>query len=277
MAETDDKKNSFLGYVEQHERVWGTQEYPGRPSLFDLINAKVVAFWHPSSEGDKRLSVTVHEDMTDLNTFLARLLLHINEKPPDRRLARIFVGGRKARIKGVRLQLVDADNEEISLTTGTFSAVGLARAAEEASRHMPPPPPPEPPPPLQPYSVHTAPIGGAASSATPPTIDWTPTEDDMSQQDINLPMDSYSPPYTTPDTLVGPPDTGLLTSSIAPELGNSANVNTGSGNSTPNRPRQRPPDAARSGEGRGPRTAPPPLRKPSTELEDPDLDDIFGA
>lgn len=275
MAEIDDKKNNFLGYIEQHERVWGTQEYPGRPSLFDLINAKVVAFWHPAAEGDKRLTVTVHEDMTDLNTFLARLLLHINDKPPDRRLARIFVSGKKARIKGVRLQLVDAENEEISLTTGTFSAVGLARAAEEASRHMPPPPPPEPPAPLQPYSVQTAPISMAADS--PPPIDWSTTEDDLPEEELNLPIDSYTPPYTTPDTLVGPPDTGLLSSSIAPEMGNSVNVSGGSGNATPNRPRQRPADAARSGEGRPSRSAPPPPRKPAADLEDPDLDDIFGA
>jgi|GEM_PF-675411 len=274
MAEIDDKKNNFLGYIEQHERVWGTQEYPGRPSLFDLINAKVVAFWHPAAEGDKRLTVTVHEDMTDLNTFLARLLLHINDKPPDRRLARIFVSGKKARIKGVRLQLVDAENEEISLTTGTFSAVGLARAAEEASRNMPPltPEPPPAPAPLQPYSLQTAPIGVAAS-APPTSVDWSPPEDDLPEEELNMPIDSYTPPYTTPDTLVGPPDTGLLSSSIAPELGNSANVGTGS-NANPNRPRQRPPDAARSNEGRGARPAP---RKPATELEDPDLDDIFGA
>src|SRR5258708_17940823 len=42
---SDSDQNAFLELVQLHERMWGTDQYMGRPSLNDLITMPIVLMW----------------------------------------------------------------------------------------------------------------------------------------------------------------------------------------------------------------------------------------
>jgi hypothetical protein len=105
-------KETFLSYVELHERAWGMDTYPNRPSLDSILKARVVAFWHPLNRKDAGYRITVHNNLMELNQFATDLLLHSRTRPPDKRLARLFVDQQKVKIRGVKLLLeVDGDGK----------------------------------------------------------------------------------------------------------------------------------------------------------------------
>lgn len=91
--------------VEKHERDWGSESYTGRPTLTQILDAPVVAFWHPSgSDPDMRTTITLHDDINDISAYVTQLVLHTTrERLPLVRLWRVFKGKREVKIKGVKV------------------------------------------------------------------------------------------------------------------------------------------------------------------------------
>src|SRR5258708_7789693 len=61
---------TFIELVELHERKWGTQAYPGRPSLQALMTTPIVALW----TFKKRFVFSVHAKAQDLNDIVDNLV-----------------------------------------------------------------------------------------------------------------------------------------------------------------------------------------------------------
>ena len=89
----------LLELVQVHERAWGNDSYPGRPTLEDIINSPVVAFWIDSSRaGGKKYIITLHNDLQPIEAYLRTLLVRLPIGFPARRLAILFVNGRETQI-----------------------------------------------------------------------------------------------------------------------------------------------------------------------------------
>ncbi|MFZ4827993.1 MAG: hypothetical protein ACOYLB_11615 [Phototrophicaceae bacterium] len=86
-----------------HERVWGIEEYPERPSLTQLLQARVVVFWQHAEDGE-RWRATVHADLTELEQAFAKLLTRqmIGQKP--RRIVAMYEDGQEVRLKSVKVE-----------------------------------------------------------------------------------------------------------------------------------------------------------------------------
>jgi len=93
---------AFLGEVEIHERAWGTQSYSGRPKLVEIMSARIVAFWRENRR-DPGYRITLHQDTKEIQRYVTEILLNVNTRTPNRRLARLFVEQKRIKIKGVKL------------------------------------------------------------------------------------------------------------------------------------------------------------------------------
>jgi len=97
------QEREFMRFVEQHERAWGTESYKGRPSLNQLLEAKVVAFWHPTSDA-MYPTATIHKDIGEINDYVTHLVWHsVKERLPLLRLEAVFVNKRQRKIKAVKI------------------------------------------------------------------------------------------------------------------------------------------------------------------------------
>ena len=103
------REKNFLDYVQDHERMWGNEIYPGKPDLPDFLQAPVVVFWQTIS-ADKsikeapRYTATIHKHLDELEDYFAKLLFRAQVEPPKQRVVRIFANGKAARIKGVKIE-----------------------------------------------------------------------------------------------------------------------------------------------------------------------------
>ena len=97
--------------VESHERTWGTESYPGRPTLSDLLRRPVVAFWSGDDKSGKaRLTASVHDQVEELNDILLGLVIAGKTTPSsNRRLARLFVKQKPVKVHGLKLIVSDPD------------------------------------------------------------------------------------------------------------------------------------------------------------------------
>jgi hypothetical protein len=103
------KDETFLGWIQLHERAWGTENYKDRPSLRDMLDAPVLAFWYPArTKSNPRYTATIHQSLKGLHEYATYLLLHSSVRQPEARLARLFVDKRKVRIRGVRVLIEEA-------------------------------------------------------------------------------------------------------------------------------------------------------------------------
>jgi len=100
---SEENPNVFMGLVELHERNWGTETYPDRPRLSDILDAPVVVFWHSTDKNEARHLVTLHDDLRQLNAFFEDMFLHQNTRRIDRRIFRIYANRVEVKIKGLRL------------------------------------------------------------------------------------------------------------------------------------------------------------------------------
>ena len=94
--------------IESHERAWGTQTYKGRPTLEQLLAAKVVAFWHPAGPGIKP-TVTIHRSLKEINDYVTALVLHSEKSLPVVRLEKVFVDKSQLKIKAIEVHFERAD------------------------------------------------------------------------------------------------------------------------------------------------------------------------
>jgi len=97
--------DGFLGFLELNERAWGGDTYADRPKLEAILGAHVVAFWRSTHRRDPACRVTIHINLNEVHRYAAEMLIHSNTRTPDRRLMRLYVGGQRARIKGIKLIL----------------------------------------------------------------------------------------------------------------------------------------------------------------------------
>jgi hypothetical protein len=101
----------FLELVQQHERDWGNEVYTGRPQLADLLSAPVVVFWQPAKANnkDKRLMVSLHNDVNMIEKYLTRLIMLGHSNPPDRRYVTAFMNQREVKVKSVKIEFAFID------------------------------------------------------------------------------------------------------------------------------------------------------------------------
>jgi hypothetical protein len=94
----------FLKEVEQHQQAWGSESYTGKPTLEQILKAKVVAFWYPSgTDADIHTTITLHSDLKDINDYIRAIVLHTKTRLPVVRLARVFVNKQERRIKEITI------------------------------------------------------------------------------------------------------------------------------------------------------------------------------
>jgi hypothetical protein len=99
------QNDTFMGFVELNERAWGTDSYPGRPRLEEILRARVVAFWQHSRNRDPAYRVSIHENLLEIHEWASQTLIDSKNRMPEKRLTRLYVDKRRARIKGVRILL----------------------------------------------------------------------------------------------------------------------------------------------------------------------------
>lgn len=108
---------SLIDFAQEHERAWGNEQYVNRPTLADMLNAPVVVFWKPNIALDDnprqknlvpiRETVTVHQNLGEVEQFITRMVFRVGVNPPDKQLVRVFRGGKRVKIKGVRILFED--------------------------------------------------------------------------------------------------------------------------------------------------------------------------
>ena len=97
------QEREFTKFVERHERAWGNETYKGRPSLTQILEAKVVAFWHPTSE-QMNHTATIHKSIEEIDQYVTQLVLHsTKERLPLLRLEAVFVEKMQMQIKNVKV------------------------------------------------------------------------------------------------------------------------------------------------------------------------------
>ena len=104
-----DKQLGFLDYVQDHERTWGNETYPGKPNLQDFLQAPVVVFWQTigaekSIKEAPRYTATLHKSLDELEAYFSKLLFRAQLEPPKQRVVHIFAGGKPVRIKGIQIE-----------------------------------------------------------------------------------------------------------------------------------------------------------------------------
>ena len=102
-------EKQFLDYVQDHERTWGNEIYPGKPNLPDFLQAPVVVFWQAigadkSIKESPRYTATIHKHLSELEDYFAKLLFRAQVEPPKQRVVQIFANGKPARIKGIKIE-----------------------------------------------------------------------------------------------------------------------------------------------------------------------------
>ncbi len=102
-------EKGFLDYVQQHERTWGTDTYPGKPDLQEFLGAAVVVFWQATDaerniKSLPRYTATLHNDLEELESYFSKLLFRAQLEPPKQRVVQIFADGKRMRIRGVRVE-----------------------------------------------------------------------------------------------------------------------------------------------------------------------------
>lgn len=109
---SQDNSSVFMGLVELHERNWGTDTYPERPRLSDILDAPVVVFWNSADKNESRHLITLHDDLRQLNAFVEDMFLNQNTRRIDRRFSRIYHNRQEIKITGLRLVFDRPDTNE---------------------------------------------------------------------------------------------------------------------------------------------------------------------
>lgn len=99
---------TLLDYIQLHERAWGTDSYPGKPSLEEMLNAPVIVFWAALSESrnlktNPRYKATIYEDLSQVENRILKMVFRSQVEAPKERIAKIFRGGNPVKIKSVNV------------------------------------------------------------------------------------------------------------------------------------------------------------------------------
>lgn len=89
-----------MQFVENHERQWGLMKYPGRPSLTEILNARVVVFWRKRTQD--KLQITLHNDFRDIEVYYIKNVMRLSAAlAPDQVAEAIFASKRPVKIASV--------------------------------------------------------------------------------------------------------------------------------------------------------------------------------
>lgn len=101
---------NFLKLVQNHEREWGTDTYPNRPELAEIITSPVVLFWQPVPKDKQeaklvntRMYIRLHNDLAAVENYLSNLVLRSSVQLPERKLAYIFLNQKHLRVTGIQV------------------------------------------------------------------------------------------------------------------------------------------------------------------------------
>lgn len=129
MTTPQPRSSPFMSLVQHHERVWGLETYSGRPELSQILTSPVIAFWqnmeaksepHVDARGklivekpkvDERLTITLHNDLKEIEAHIARLVIRSGAQLPKQYLARLFVKGREMRIASINIVFEPVDHK----------------------------------------------------------------------------------------------------------------------------------------------------------------------
>jgi hypothetical protein len=96
------RQPTFMDFVQEHERSWGQEGYAGRPDLAQVLNAPIVVFWQPNAK-EERLTITLHQNLDELEGYFQRLLFASTAKAPERRVLRIYKGQKPVLARGIKV------------------------------------------------------------------------------------------------------------------------------------------------------------------------------
>jgi hypothetical protein len=105
IAEAKRQRNqrAFMHLVERHQIEWGTESYTGKPTLEQIMKAKVVAFWLPT-DFDMSITITLHKTLKEIEDYLIQLIWHTNERLPIVRLYQVFEGRQHIKVKAIKVE-----------------------------------------------------------------------------------------------------------------------------------------------------------------------------
>lgn len=98
---------SFMDYVQHHERVWGVEQYPHRPTLVQILEAPVVVFWQkigPENLQNRRFTVRLHDNLEEIEAFYTAMIFNKTVNAPTEQIHRIFQKGKRLKIQSVEVQ-----------------------------------------------------------------------------------------------------------------------------------------------------------------------------
>lgn len=94
---------NFLERVQRHENTWGTEAYPQKPNLADILSAKVAVFWLDNDGKEQREKITLHPDTREVEFVLAKQVLRSTLEVPEKRLRAIYQNQKRLRIKAFKV------------------------------------------------------------------------------------------------------------------------------------------------------------------------------
>ncbi|HRE49131.1 MAG TPA: hypothetical protein PLD47_15490 [Aggregatilineales bacterium] len=125
---------NFMELVQYHERVWGMEQYPQRPTMAELFQKPIVIMWAESSptktnparttlsaaqklasgEMVDRFMFSCHESENDLNSLLLGMIMANAKTSPlmsNRRIAKIYWKQKEVKVRNLRLVIDKLDSE----------------------------------------------------------------------------------------------------------------------------------------------------------------------
>jgi hypothetical protein len=99
------KDETFMDYVQAHERAWGNARYTGRPDLIHILQSPVVVFWKsvdPKKENQPP-TITLHDDLQALEQHFSKIILRSAAGYPDEVVARMYENQKRVIVKGLRV------------------------------------------------------------------------------------------------------------------------------------------------------------------------------
>jgi hypothetical protein len=105
---------AFTELIQLHERMWGNEHYPERPTLAQLLEGPIVVMWVDMNPPRRKLpsehsaesyfTFAVYRDATALSeALMSALLLGKPASRTNRRISRVFLHQKPVKITGVRL------------------------------------------------------------------------------------------------------------------------------------------------------------------------------
>jgi hypothetical protein len=111
-SQPDEHSLAFMELVQLHERMWGTEPYPNRPSLAELLNGPIVVMWvdvrpdmRKRSDGAERsFTFAVYPDANALSAaVLDVIMLNRRTVQSSPKISRIFLRQKPVEVTGIRL------------------------------------------------------------------------------------------------------------------------------------------------------------------------------